>query len=130
MLCPPTNNGPGRPQVASNGWMLSAAPIRAPWDLAGKAVDDPASAFKFELYDVSKDWSQKMERTVPLILPVDETFDVGSKTGTPIDDRDYQVPFRFTGKINKVTIAVEPPKMTAEDEKKLADANRAAQDAK
>jgi arylsulfatase len=74
--------------------------------------------------------TQKMERTVPLILPVDETFDVGSKTGTPIDDRDYQVPFMFTGKINKVTIAVEPPKLTAEDEKKLADANRAVQDAK
>jgi arylsulfatase len=292
----------------NDGWMLSAVPIRAPWDLAGKAVDDPASAFKFELYEVGKDWSQtadvaaanprkvqemrdlmfgefakyqvlpldasaatrlasarpsvtagrkeftystpitglpgpvapqllntsysitadvevpqgggegaivtqggrfggyglyllkgkpvltwnllglgrirwegqqalspgkhtiafdfkydglgfatlafnnmsgigrsgtgtlavdgkvvatqKMERTVPLILPVDETFDVGSKTGTPIDDRDYQVPFMFTGKINKVTIAVEPPKLTAEDEKKLADANRAVQDAK
>ena len=74
--------------------------------------------------------TQKMERTVPLILPVDETFDVGSKTGTPVDDRDYQIPFTFTGKINKVTISVEPPKLTAEDEKKLADAYRAAQDAK
>jgi hypothetical protein len=29
-----------------------------------------------------------MEHTVPLILPVDETFDVGSKSGTPVDDRD------------------------------------------
>lgn len=34
--------------------------------------------------------TQSMERTVPLILPIDETFDIGSKTGTPIDDRDYQ----------------------------------------
>jgi arylsulfatase len=42
----------------NDGWMLSAVPIRTPWDLAGKAVDDPASAFKFELYDVGKDWSQ------------------------------------------------------------------------
>src|ERR1700730_5151545 len=74
--------------------------------------------------------TQKIDRTVPLILPVDETFDVGSKTGTPVDDRDYQIPFTFTGKINKVTISVEPPKLTAEDEKKLADAYRAAQDAK
>src|SRR6476619_3645461 len=292
----------------NDGWMLSALPIRTPWDLAGKAVEDPASAFKFELYDVSKDWTQttdlaaanprkvqemrdlmfgefakyqvlpldasaatrlasarpsvtagrkvftystpmtgfpgsvapqllntsytitadidvpqgggegslvsmggrfgcygmyllkvkpvftwnllglerirwegqqalspgkhtivfdfkydglgfatlafnnmsgigrggtgtltvdgkvvatqKMERTVPLILPVDETFDVGSKTGTPVDDRDYQVPFTLTGKINKLTISVEPQKLTAEDEKKLADAYRSAQDAK
>jgi arylsulfatase len=73
--------------------------------------------------------TQKMERSVPLILPVDETFDVGSKTGTPVDDRDYQVPFTFTGKLNKVTISVEPPKLTPDDEKKLSDAYRAAQDA-
>jgi len=292
----------------NDGWMLSAVPIRTPWDLAGKAIEDPASAFRFELYDLSKDWTQttdvaaansrkvqemrdlmfgefakyqvlpldasaatrlaaprpsvtagrkvftyatpitglpgsvapqllntsytitadidvpqgggegsivaqggrfggygmyllkgkpvftwnllgldhvrwegaqalssgkhtivfdfkydglgfatlafnnlsgigrsgtgtlavdgkvaltqKMERTVPLILPVDETFDIGSKTGTPVDDGDYQIPFTFTGKINKLAISVEPPKLTADDEKKLADAYRAAQDAK
>jgi hypothetical protein len=74
--------------------------------------------------------TQKMERTVPIILPVDETFDIGSKTGTPVDDRDYQIPFALTGKLNKLTISVEPPKLTTEDEKKLADAYRAAQDAK
>jgi arylsulfatase len=74
--------------------------------------------------------TQRMERTVPLVLPIDETFDIGSKTGTPVDDRDYQIPFTFTGMINKLTVSVEPPKLTPEDEKKLSDAYRAAQDAK
>jgi arylsulfatase len=74
--------------------------------------------------------TQKMDRSVPLILPVDETLDIGSKTGTPVDDRDYQIPFTFTGKLNKLTISVEPPKLTPDDEKKLSDAYRAAQDAK
>jgi arylsulfatase len=74
--------------------------------------------------------TQKMERTVPLILPIDETFDIGSKTGTPVDDRDYQIPFTFTGQINRLTVSVEPPKLTPEDVKKLEEANRAAQDAK
>ncbi|MGE5201521.1 MAG: arylsulfatase [Acidobacteriota bacterium] len=74
--------------------------------------------------------TQKLERTIPIMLPIDETFDIGSKTGTPIDDRDYQVPFAFTGKIDKLTISLEPPKLTPEDEKKLMDAFRAAQDAK
>lgn len=74
--------------------------------------------------------TQMMERTVPLVLPIDETFDVGSKTGTLVDGRDYQTPFTFTGKINKLTVSVEPPKLTPDDEKKLADAYRAAQDAK
>ncbi|HVM79633.1 MAG TPA: arylsulfatase [Stellaceae bacterium] len=72
--------------------------------------------------------TQTMERTVPLTLPWDETFDIGSDTGTPVMDQDYQVPFKFTGKIDKLTFAIEPPKLTPEDEKKLMDAYRAAQD--
>jgi len=73
--------------------------------------------------------TQTLDRTIPLTLPWDETFDVGSKTGTPIDDQDYQVPFAFTGKIDKLTISIEPPKLTPDDQKKLSDAYRAAQDA-
>ena len=74
--------------------------------------------------------TQTMARTVPLTLQWDETFDIASDTGTPVDDRDYQIPFRFTGRINKLTIAVDPPRLTPEDEKKLMEAGRAARDAK
>jgi hypothetical protein len=42
----------------NDGWMLSAVPVRAPWELLGKAVQDPATAYKFELYDVRHDWTQ------------------------------------------------------------------------
>lgn len=63
--------------------------------------------------------TQKMEHTIPIIMQFDETFDVGADTGTPVDDKDYQVPFRFTGKLNKLTIKVEPPVLTPEDIKKL-----------
>jgi hypothetical protein len=35
-----------------DGWMLDVVPIRPPWELLGTAMPDPASAFKFELYDV------------------------------------------------------------------------------
>jgi len=42
----------------NDGWMMSAVPIRPPWQLLGDAILDPASAFKFELYDVRKDWTQ------------------------------------------------------------------------
>ena len=73
--------------------------------------------------------TQTMERTIPLILPWDETFDIGSKTGTPIDDADYQVPFAFDGKIDKLTIAVAPPVLTDGDKAKLLEAQHAAQDA-
>jgi arylsulfatase len=73
--------------------------------------------------------TQKLERTIPLVLPWDETFDIGADTGTPVDDQDYQVPFKFTGKIDKLTIAREPPKLTPEDVTKLKAAYRAMQDA-
>ena len=30
--------------------------------------------------------TQKMERTVPIVLQWNESFDVGADTGTPVDD--------------------------------------------
>ena len=67
---------------------------------------------------------QTMERTLPFILQWDENLDVGSDTGSPVDDRDYQMPFAFTGKINKVTLTIDRPKLTPEDEMKLRAAQR------
>ncbi len=63
--------------------------------------------------------TQKMEHTLPLILQWDETFDIGSDTGTPVDDKDYQVPFTFTGKLNKLTLKIDRPQLSPEDIKKL-----------
>jgi arylsulfatase len=63
--------------------------------------------------------TQKMERTLPLILQWDETFDIGSDTGTPVEDKDYQVPFKLTAKLNKLTIKVDRPKLTEKDIKEL-----------
>ncbi len=74
--------------------------------------------------------TQAMERTIPIIFTVDETFDIGSDTGSPIDDGDYQVPFNFTGTIDKLTIALDRPKLTPEDVQKLKQAEMAAADAK
>jgi len=68
--------------------------------------------------------TQKMEHTLPFILEWDENLDVGSDTGTPVDDQDYQVPFAFTGKIDKITLTIDRPKLTPEDEKRLMAAGR------
>jgi arylsulfatase len=69
--------------------------------------------------------------TMPVMMTIDESFDVGVDTRTGVDDQDYQPPFRFTGKLNKLTIKLVPPKMAAEEEKrlqqKIADAKNAAQ---
>ena len=73
---------------------------------------------------------QKMEHTLPLILQWDENLDIGSDTGTPVDDKDYQVPFAFTGKLDKLTLTIDRPKLTPEDEKKLMEAQAMARDQK
>jgi len=62
---------------------------------------------------------QTMERTLPFTLAWDENLDVGSDTGTPVDDKDYQVPFAFTGKIIKLTLTIDRPQLTPEDIRKL-----------
>src|SRR5215813_1198671 len=56
--------------------------------------------------------TQKIDRTIPFILQWDENLDIGSDTGTPVEDKDYQVPFTFTGKIIKITLTIDRPKLT------------------
>ena len=73
--------------------------------------------------------TQTLEHTIPLTLPWDETFDIGSDTGTTVDDHDYQVPFKFSGKIDKLTISIEPPKLTPADVERLKTAEAKASDA-
>jgi arylsulfatase len=72
--------------------------------------------------------TQKMEHTVPYILQWDESLDIGSDTGTPVNDADYQIPFTFTGKLNKITLTIDRPKLSAEDVKRLRETARAAGD--
>jgi hypothetical protein len=72
--------------------------------------------------DGQKVADRALPRTLPFTFAWDETLDVGLDTGTPVDDKDYQVPFKVTGKIDKLTISVEPPHLTAEDQKRLAEA--------
>jgi arylsulfatase A-like enzyme len=67
---------------------------------------------------------QKMERTLPLILQWDEALDIGSDTLTGVNDQDYLPPFAFNGKLNRITLSIDRPKLTPADEKKLLAAQR------
>ena len=65
-----------------------------------------------------------MPHTLPMILQWDESFDIGSDTLTGVNDADYKPPFTLTGKLNKLTIKVDRPKLSPEDIKKLEQAQR------
>ena len=79
---------------------------------------------------LSVDGKEVAKKTIPHTVPgrftIDETFDVGVDTRTGVDDKDYQPPFRFTGKLDKLTIKLEP--MKAAEEKLLQQRARDARD--
>jgi hypothetical protein len=62
---------------------------------------------------------KRMEKTLPMILQWDESFDIGSDTLTGVNDADYQPPFPLTAKLNKLTIKVDRPQLSPADIKKL-----------
>jgi len=63
--------------------------------------------------------TKTMERTIPMILQWDESFDIGSDTLTGVNDADYQPPFPLTAKLNELTLKVDRPQHAPEDIKKL-----------
>jgi hypothetical protein len=66
--------------------------------------------------------------TIPFLIPVSETFDVGVDTRTGVNDQDYQVPFPFNGNIDKLTIKLGPTQLSEGDRKKVQEALASAKD--
>jgi len=56
-----------------------------------------------------------MENTTPITFPEDETFDIGqdTRTGVAMIEYRYDPPFKFTGKIDKLTFKLEPEHIAA-----------------
>jgi arylsulfatase A-like enzyme len=69
-----------------------------------------------------------LPKTIPFLLPADETFDVGLDLRTGVNDQDYQVPFRFNGKIDKLTFDLGKVQLTQEESTKFREANARARD--
>jgi hypothetical protein len=70
--------------------------------------------------------SNKIPHTYPFIISFEETFDVGVDTRTGVEDKDYQVPFRFTGKLDKVTFKIGPVQLSSEDHQVIRHARAGA----
>ena len=53
--------------------------------------------------------TNSMANTIPITFPEDETFDVGedTRTGVAMVEYRYDTPFKFTGKIDKLTIELK-----------------------
>lgn len=63
--------------------------------------------------------TKRMERTLPIILQFDESFDIGSDTLTGVNDADYKPPFSLTAKLIKLTVKLDRPQLSPADIQRL-----------
>ncbi|MGZ6032651.1 MAG: arylsulfatase, partial [Isosphaeraceae bacterium] len=63
--------------------------------------------------------SHKQPNSVAFLEVADETFDVGVDTRTSVNDQDYQVPFPFTGTIDKLTFKMGPWQLSEAEMRKM-----------
>jgi arylsulfatase len=59
---------------------------------------------------------QKMEHTIPFLMALDESFDIGIDTRTSVDS-SYTLPFKFTGTIDKLTYKIGDEQLSAAEQK-------------
>jgi arylsulfatase A-like enzyme len=71
--------------------------------------------------------AKTIPHTIPILMTIDETFDIGSDTRTTVDD-SYKLPFHFTGKIDKLTYKLGPEQMTNDEQKLMRHALERARD--
>ena len=67
----------------------------------------------------------RIDHTVPGRFSLDEGLDVGEDTGTPVCE-DYDVPFKFTGKIEKVVVHLGQSKLNAAQQQEIRRMEREA----
>ena len=59
-------------------------------------------------------------QTTAARFSLDETFDVGEDTGTPVvEDYADRMPYEFTGRLEKLAVVLEPEKLTDEERARL-----------
>jgi arylsulfatase A-like enzyme len=69
----------------------------------------------------------KQANSISFLQVADETFDVGVDTRTGVS-QDYQLPFAFDGKIDRLTIKLGPMQLSAVDQAKVREATARARD--
>ncbi len=68
-----------------------------------------------------------LEHTIPLMMAIDETFDVGMDTRSGVDD-SYELPFKFTGTIDKLVFKLGPSQLSPAEKKAGDEALKKATD--
>jgi arylsulfatase len=92
--------------------------IRVKFAYEGGGIGKGATATL--LVDEKQVAETKIPQTVGVRFSLDETFDVGQDTGTPVlEEYESQMPFPFSGTLTKFVVVLEPQKLSEEEQKHL-----------
>ena len=62
----------------------------------------------------------RIPQTIGVRFSLDETFDVGQDTGTPVlEEYEAKMPFPFTGTLTKLAVVLEPQKLSEDEQRRL-----------
>ena len=62
----------------------------------------------------------RIPQTIGVRFSLDETFDVGQDTGTPVlEEYENKMPFPFTGTLTKLAVVLEPQKLSEDEQRRL-----------
>jgi len=92
--------------------------VRVKFDYDGGGIGKGGTATLF--VDEKQVAQGHISRTVMVRFSLDETFDVGEDTGTPVvEDYVDKMPYAFTGTLKKLMVVLEPEKLTSEQREQL-----------
>jgi arylsulfatase len=92
--------------------------VRVKFDYDGGGIGKGASATL--LVDEKQVAQGRVEKTVGVRFSLDETFDVGEDTGTPVlEEYEAKMPFRFNGTLNKFAVVLQPEKLSDDERRQL-----------
>jgi arylsulfatase A-like enzyme len=92
--------------------------LRVKFEYDGGGIGKGATATL--LVDEKEVGQVKIPKTIGVRFSLDETFDVGADTGTPVlEDYADKMPFKFTGELKKFVVVLQPQKLSEEEQKRL-----------
>jgi arylsulfatase A-like enzyme len=92
--------------------------VRVKFEYAGGGLGKAATATL--LVDEKQVGQGQVPQTIGIRFSLDETFDVGEDTGTPVlEAYEDKMPFRFTGTLKRFVAVLEPSKLSAEEQQRL-----------
>jgi hypothetical protein len=107
-----------RCRTASQPLAVGNHVIRVKFDYDGGGIGKGAMATL--LVDEKLVAQGRVPRTIGVRFSLDETFDVGQDTGTPVlEEYEDKMPFRFTGTLAKFAVVLEPEKLSDDERRRL-----------